>query len=61
MGDPCMHALAASIIRANPDKAKEARDKPELVRWFAGKVLKGLRDPADPETVMEVVCMELRL
>jgi aspartyl-tRNA(Asn)/glutamyl-tRNA(Gln) amidotransferase subunit B len=57
-------AIAASvdaIIAANPDKAAQARNKPSMLGWFAGQVMKSTGGKANPRTVNELLKAKLGL
>jgi aspartyl-tRNA(Asn)/glutamyl-tRNA(Gln) amidotransferase subunit B len=43
------------IIEANPDKAKQAKSKPNLLGWFVGQVMKATGGKANPQTVNELL------
>ncbi|MFD2180949.1 Asp-tRNA(Asn)/Glu-tRNA(Gln) amidotransferase subunit GatB [Rhodoplanes azumiensis] len=47
-------AIAAAIdevIASNPDKAAQAKEKPAMVGWFVGQVMKASGGKANPQTV----------
>jgi aspartyl-tRNA(Asn)/glutamyl-tRNA(Gln) amidotransferase subunit B len=39
------------IVAANPDKAAQAKEKPAMVGWFVGQVMKASGGKANPQTV----------
>jgi aspartyl-tRNA(Asn)/glutamyl-tRNA(Gln) amidotransferase subunit B len=43
------------VISANPDKAAQARDKPNLAGWFVGQVMKATGGKANPQLVNKLV------
>ncbi|MEM7774172.1 MAG: Asp-tRNA(Asn)/Glu-tRNA(Gln) amidotransferase subunit GatB [Pseudomonadota bacterium] len=43
------------VIAANPDKAEQARAKPNLAGWFVGQVMKATGGKANPQTVQAMV------
>jgi aspartyl-tRNA(Asn)/glutamyl-tRNA(Gln) amidotransferase subunit B len=44
-------ALVASIVAANPDKAAQAKEKPAVLGWFVGQVMKASQGKANPQAV----------
>jgi aspartyl-tRNA(Asn)/glutamyl-tRNA(Gln) amidotransferase subunit B len=53
-----MGAIAAAVdevIAANPDKAQQAREKPNLAGWFVGQVMKVTGGKANPQGVQALV------
>jgi aspartyl-tRNA(Asn)/glutamyl-tRNA(Gln) amidotransferase subunit B len=49
------------IIAANPDKAAQARDKPAMVGWFVGQVMKSSGGKANPQAVNDLLKAKLGL
>jgi aspartyl-tRNA(Asn)/glutamyl-tRNA(Gln) amidotransferase subunit B len=47
------------IIAANPDKAAQARAKPQLIGWFVGQVMKSSGGKANPQSVNELLKSKL--
>jgi aspartyl-tRNA(Asn)/glutamyl-tRNA(Gln) amidotransferase subunit B len=47
------------IIAANPDKAAQARAKPQLVGWFVGQVMKSSGGKANPQAVNDLLKSKL--
>ncbi|MEM9029962.1 MAG: Asp-tRNA(Asn)/Glu-tRNA(Gln) amidotransferase subunit GatB [Pseudomonadota bacterium] len=45
----------ADVIAANPDKAEQAKAKPNLAGWFVGQVMKATGGKANPQTVQAMV------
>jgi len=43
------------IIAANPDKAAQAKAKPQLVGWFVGQVMKASGGKANPQAVSDLL------
>ncbi len=57
-----LSAIEASIdavIAANPDKAAQAKDKPNLAGWFVGQVMKTTSGKANPQVVNEILLRKL--
>ncbi len=54
-------ALVDQVIADNPDKAAEAREKPQLVGWFVGQVMKASQGKANPKAVNEALRAKLGL
>ncbi len=49
------------IIAANPDKAAQAKEKPALMGWFVGQVMKSSGGKANPQAVNELLKRKLGL
>jgi aspartyl-tRNA(Asn)/glutamyl-tRNA(Gln) amidotransferase subunit B len=47
------------IIAANPDKAAQAKAKPQLMGWFVGQVMKSSGGKANPQTVNDLLKSKL--
>jgi aspartyl-tRNA(Asn)/glutamyl-tRNA(Gln) amidotransferase subunit B len=47
------------IIAANPDKAAQARAKPQLIGWFVGQVMKSSGGKANPQSVNDLLKSKL--
>jgi aspartyl-tRNA(Asn)/glutamyl-tRNA(Gln) amidotransferase subunit B len=47
------------IIAANPDKAAQVKDKPQLLGWFVGQVMKSSGGKANPQAVNELLKSKL--
>ncbi|MDD9330607.1 MAG: Asp-tRNA(Asn)/Glu-tRNA(Gln) amidotransferase GatCAB subunit B, partial [Bartonella sp.] len=47
------------IIINNPDKVSQAREKPALIGWFVGQVMKATEGKANPQTVNKLVKINL--
>ncbi len=47
------------VIAANPDKAEQAKEKPNLAGWFVGQVMKATGGKANPKAVNELVRQKL--
>ncbi|MDD9333864.1 MAG: Asp-tRNA(Asn)/Glu-tRNA(Gln) amidotransferase subunit GatB, partial [Bartonella sp.] len=47
------------IIINNPDKVSQAREKPALIGWFVGQVMKATEGKANPQTVNKLVKIKL--
>jgi aspartyl-tRNA(Asn)/glutamyl-tRNA(Gln) amidotransferase subunit B len=43
------------VIAANPDKVTAAKEKPQLVGWFVGQVMKATGGKANPQAVNEIL------
>ncbi len=54
-----IEAAVDAIIAANPDKAEQAREKPTLLGWFVGQVLKASGGKANPQAVNEIARKKL--
>jgi aspartyl-tRNA(Asn)/glutamyl-tRNA(Gln) amidotransferase subunit B len=49
------------VIAANPDKAAQAKAKPQAIGWFVGQVMKATGGKANPQTVNELLKRKLGL
>jgi len=47
------------VIAANPDKAEQAREKPNMAGWFVGQVMKATGGKANPQAVQQLVKSKL--
>jgi len=47
------------IIKANPDKAAQVRDKPAMIGWFVGQVMKSSGGKANPQAVNDILKSKL--
>jgi aspartyl-tRNA(Asn)/glutamyl-tRNA(Gln) amidotransferase subunit B len=47
------------IIAANPDKVAQAREKPQLMGWFVGQVMKSSGGKANPQVVNDLLKSKL--
>jgi aspartyl-tRNA(Asn)/glutamyl-tRNA(Gln) amidotransferase subunit B len=47
------------VIAANPDKVKQAKQKPALIGWFVGQVMKATQGKASPQAVNELLKSKL--
>jgi len=47
------------IIAANPDKAEQARAKPQLMGWFVGQVMKATGGKVNPQAVNDLLKAKL--
>ncbi len=47
------------VIAANPDKAEQAKAKPNMVGWFVGQVMKATQGKANPKAVNELLRKKL--
>ncbi|NVO13964.1 MAG: Asp-tRNA(Asn)/Glu-tRNA(Gln) amidotransferase subunit GatB [Rhodoplanes sp.] len=46
-----IEAVVDEIVAKNPDKAAQAKDKPAMVGWFVGQVMKASGGKANPQAV----------
>ncbi len=49
------------VIAANPDKAEAVKNKPNMVGWFVGQVMKATQGKANPKAVNELLRKKLGL
>ncbi|WP_434052630.1 MAG: Asp-tRNA(Asn)/Glu-tRNA(Gln) amidotransferase subunit GatB [Roseibium sp.] len=56
-----IEAVVDEILAANPDKVEQAREKPNLVGWFVGQVMKASKGKANPQAVNELLKQKIGL
>ncbi len=56
-----IEAAVDEVIAANPDKAEAVKDKPNMVGWFVGQVMKATQGKANPKAVNEMLRKKLGL
>jgi aspartyl-tRNA(Asn)/glutamyl-tRNA(Gln) amidotransferase subunit B len=49
------------IIEKNPDKALAAKEKPAMLGWFVGQVLKATGGKANPQAVNQILRERLQI
>src|SRR5680860_276096 len=47
------------VIAANPDKVEQAKEKPALIGWFVGQVMKATQGKASPQAVNDLLKAKL--
>ncbi|CUA99728.1 Asp-tRNA(Asn)/Glu-tRNA(Gln) amidotransferase subunit GatB [Pannonibacter indicus] len=50
-----IEAVVDQIIAANPDKVVQAKEKPTLLGWFVGQVMKESKGKANPQAVNDLL------
>jgi len=50
-----IEAAVDEIIAANPDKVQQAREKPNMIGWFVGQVMKATGGKANPKAVNDLL------
>jgi aspartyl-tRNA(Asn)/glutamyl-tRNA(Gln) amidotransferase subunit B len=50
-----IEAAVDKIIAANPDKAEQVKDKPNMIGWFVGQVMKATGSKANPQAVNQML------
>ena len=50
-----IEAAVDEIIAANPDKAEQVKDKPNMIGWFVGQVMKSTGGKANPQAVNQML------
>ena len=53
--------IVDEIVAGNPEKAAQAREKPALIGWFVGQVMKSSGGKASPQAVNELLKRKLGL
>ena len=56
-----IEVIVDEILAANPDKAEQAKEKPNLVGWFVGQVMKASKGKANPQAVNELLKQKIGL
>jgi len=56
-----IEAIVDEILAANPDKVEQAKDKPNLVGWFVGQVMKASKGKANPQAVNDLLKQKIGL
>jgi len=51
--------IVDDIVAKNPDKVSQAKEKPQLVGWFVGQVMKASGGKANPQAVNELLQKKL--
>jgi aspartyl-tRNA(Asn)/glutamyl-tRNA(Gln) amidotransferase subunit B len=51
--------IVDEIVAANPDKAAQAKEKPAVIGWFVGQVMKSSGGKANPQAVNELLKRKL--
>ncbi|KAB2886784.1 MAG: Asp-tRNA(Asn)/Glu-tRNA(Gln) amidotransferase subunit GatB [Pseudorhodoplanes sp.] len=54
-------AVVDEIVAANPDKAAQAKEKPAVIGWFVGQVMKSSGGKANPKAVNDLLKQKLGL
>ncbi len=54
-----IEAAVDDIIAANADKAERVKDKPNLIGWFVGQVMKSTGGKANPQAVNQILRQKL--
>ena len=56
-----IEALVDEIVAANPDKAEAVKDRPNMLGWFVGQVMKASQGKANPQAVNALLRKKLGL
>ncbi|CTQ60314.1 Asp-tRNA(Asn)/Glu-tRNA(Gln) amidotransferase subunit GatB [Roseibium album] len=56
-----IEAIVDEILAANSDKAEQAKEKPNLVGWFVGQVMKASKGKANPQAVNDLLKQKIGL
>jgi len=54
-----IEAAVDQIIAANPDKVEQVKQKPTMLGWFVGQVMKAMGGKASPQAVNELLKSKL--
>ena len=53
--------IVDKIMESNIDKVAEAREKPKLIGWFVGQVMKESKGKANPKITNQLVAQKLKI
>ncbi|PVB60745.1 Asp-tRNA(Asn)/Glu-tRNA(Gln) amidotransferase subunit GatB [Labrenzia sp. 011] len=56
-----IETIVDGIIAANPDKVEQAKEKPGLLGWFVGQVMKQSQGKANPQAVSDMLKQKIGL
>ena len=56
-----IEAIVDDIIANNPDQVEKVKDKPGLIGWFVGQVMKASQGKANPQAVNQILKEKLGL
>ncbi|MEM7429055.1 MAG: Asp-tRNA(Asn)/Glu-tRNA(Gln) amidotransferase subunit GatB, partial [Pseudomonadota bacterium] len=56
-----IEAIVDEVISENPDKVAEVKEKPKMVGWFVGQVMKKSGGKANPQAVNQILAGKLGL
>ncbi|MEM5583849.1 Asp-tRNA(Asn)/Glu-tRNA(Gln) amidotransferase subunit GatB [Roseibium sp. AS2] len=56
-----IETIVDEIIAANPEKVEQAKDKPGLLGWFVGQVMKQSKGKANPQAVNDLLKQKIGL
>ncbi|MTI16348.1 Asp-tRNA(Asn)/Glu-tRNA(Gln) amidotransferase subunit GatB [Rhodobacteraceae bacterium RKSG542] len=56
-----IEAAVDEILAANPDKAEQAKEKPGMLGWFVGQVMKASKGKANPQAVSDLLKAKIGL
>ena len=54
-----LESIIEKIIQSNPDQVKSLEEKPNLMGWFVGQVMKETQGKANPKSVNELLNKKL--
>ncbi|MCG8444539.1 MAG: Asp-tRNA(Asn)/Glu-tRNA(Gln) amidotransferase subunit GatB, partial [Hyphomicrobiales bacterium] len=50
-----IEAAVDTVITANPDKVEQVKEKPQMLGWFVGQVMKATQGKANPQAVNQLL------
>ena len=56
-----IEAVVMKVLEANADKVSAVKEKPKMIGWFVGEVIKATSGKANPKNVQEVLRKKLKL
>lgn len=56
-----LEALIGELVRANPDKVAEVKEKPKLFGWWVGQAMKATQGKGNPNLINEILKRQLGL
>ena len=54
-----LEKIVDKILNENPDKVMEVAEKPKMVGWFVGQIMKESQGKANPSVVNDIVKKKL--
>ena len=54
-----LEKIVEKILNENPDKVLEVAEKPKMIGWFVGQIMKESQGKANPSAVNEIVKKKL--
>lgn len=58
--DSAIEAMIDELINANPDQAAQVKEKPKMMGWFVGQVMKASQGKANPAIVNKILAKKFK-